>query len=227
MKITRENIVPIWLAILAWALFGLFVAARVQSAEPYIYPVPSPVPASFKPYAPICHIRNGNISGSGTLIATRPDGSALVLSCRHVNQQVGNVVEISWPLAGGQTSPGVVWDVIPGDGFDTDIALVICEAPIGVSPVSVAKFDPRDGGYVAAGWRDGMLRVAPWPLAELRGQSLIWCNTPYIGGMSGGALFNRKGELVGVVVASDRVTWGVSVDGPLLHHTIAKYRSNQ
>jgi hypothetical protein len=234
MRITRDNVVSFGLAMFAWALLafiwlavclGIGVVAR--GAEPFVATIPIPVPEEYRQYKAICHIDVGWGSGSGTLIGTREDGAALVLSCRHVNQKVGQVVTVTWPLAGGQQSAGVVYEVIPGNGFDTDLALVVCQRPVAVDPVKVTGFDPTAGPFVAAGWRDNRLRVAVADVAALRSQALIWMPTPFIGGMSGGALFNRKGEQVAVVVASDRVTWGVSCDGPLLHVMIAKFRSEQ
>lgn len=237
MKITRDNVVSVGMSLFAWGLlafiwlaicFGVGVVARVQGAEPYAFPVPrGEAPASYRPYRAVCHIDVGDAAGSGVLVGTRQDGTALVLSCRHVNQTVGQVVTVSWPLAGGQKSAGVVYEVIRGNGFDTDLALVVCQRPVGVDPIKVAAFDPAAGPFVGAGWRDGQLRIAVADVAALKGQSLIWLPSPFVGGMSGGALFNRKGEQVAVVVASDRVTWGVSCDGPLLHAMISKFRSEQ
>lgn len=215
------------MAVLAWTLFGVLFVARVYGAEPFVATIPQPVPAEFRHYKAICHIDTGWSEGSGTLVGTRDDGTALVLSCRHVNQKVGQVVTVTWPLAGGQQSAGVVYEVIPGSGFDTDLALVVCQRPAGVAPIGISAFDPEAGPFVGAGWRDGNLRVAVSDVAALHGQSIIFMPVPFIDGMSGGCLFNRHGEQVAVVVASDDVSWGKSCDGPLLKALINKYRSEQ
>ena len=232
MKITRDNVVSLGLAMFAWCLLAftwlavcLGLGVVVRGAEPYSFPVPrNEMPEAYRPYQAICNIRYEGWSGSGVLIATHENGTALVLSCRHVNQKVGDVSTVTWPLAGGQMSAGVVYEVIPGNGFDTDLALVVCQRPVSVNPVKVATFDPAAGPFVGAGWRDNRLRIAVADVAALRGQSLIWMPSPFIGGQSGGCLFNRHGEQVAVVVASDRVTWGVSCDGPLLHALVNKYK---
>jgi len=177
-------------------------------------------------YDAIAQVRAPEGQGSGTLIATRDDGTALVLSCRHVCGRIGNRVQLNWILSGGQTSSGVVWDVVPGAGFDTDLALVICDRPSGVLPRRVVPFQPQNGQWVSAGFRGGQLRYSVSSAARLQG-SLLTLNSPFVGGMSGGPTFDRFGRVVGVVVASDRRSYGVSTDGDLLHNLIRKYRSKK
>lgn len=198
---------------------------RMATAEPWAYNPPQSNRQAYKPYQGVCHIKAGNVQGSGTLIATR-GGTALVLSCRHVNEVEGARVTISWPLAGNQVTPGTVHKVIRGEDWGTDIAVIICRRPAGVAPIRVVKFNADHGPWVGAGWRSGQLRVAVSKQAEQRGNE-IWLESPgmaFVGGQSGGCLFNRYGQLVGVIVASDRYSTSICADGPLLHQIIDQYR---
>lgn len=173
-------------------------------------------------YRAICEIRLKSWQGSGTLIGVNGN-QALVLSCRHVCEQVGNNVTCNWLWAGPQSTPGRVVAVVPGRGFDTDLALVICARPRGVAPMPVTSFNYANGPWVSAGFRDRSLRYAYARSAEYDG-SLITFPVPYIQGMSGGPCYDRYGRIVAVVVASDMESFGISVDGPRLQALVNQFR---
>jgi hypothetical protein len=160
--------------------------------------------------------------GSGTLIGLNGN-RALVLTCRHVAEQVGNDVTCNWLWAGRQSTPGRVVAVVPGGGFDTDLALVVCGRPNGIAPMIVTSYAPAYGPWVSAGFRDGKLRYAFASSARYDG-GLIRFPVPYVQGMSGGPCYDRYGRVIAVVVASDLETFGISVDGPRLQALVNQFR---
>lgn len=179
----------------------------------------------YDPYRAVCHLRVGGVQGSGTLIAG--GDSALVLSCRHVCQAPGLPVTVSWPAAGGQTTQGRVLEIVPGANFDTDLALVQCGVPTGVKPRTMARRQAdgqlRDSPFVAVGYRDGWMRTVCTNTA-VRSGSLVGIPHPLVPGQSGGPLYDRFGNVVAVVVASDFRSVGVACDGLPLFNLIKKYR---
>lgn len=187
----------------------------------------SSVSAAADPYWPlrsVCEIRVqhkfSSWTGSGTLVAKRGD-VGLVLSCRHVNQTVGENVQTVWHGAGGYESVARVVFVHPPDGessFDTDIALLVTQVPPSLHPVAVAPFDANSSRWISAGYRERTLRLSVATSAWRRGNR-VFSSSPFIEGMSGGATFNSKGQLVGVVVASTSTT-GISSDGENLRRAL-------
>lgn len=182
------------------------------------------VPCGFAgphPYSAIAQIQVGGGQGSGTLIAIS-DGKALVLSCRHVAQSAGAGCKLSWLGAGNQVTSGDVLTVVPGSTFNDDLSLIVCDSPEGVEPIVIAKFDPANGPWVGVGWRRGQFYETVCDEAEEK-DGLIKFNAPLIGGMSGGALLDNNGHVVGVTVGSDMSTYGVAADGLYLQHVVSKY----
>lgn len=217
--------------LLDWLLWAVavalivFASSAVFGAEPRKYSVPGDRPATFYPYSALCQVRmaGGMGQGSGTLIATRGD-KGLVLTCRHVAQKVGNVLSLEWLMAGKQITRGTVVRIVQGNDFNTDLALVVCDRPVGVRPASVARFDVSQGPWVGAGYRDSYLRIAESKSAAVE-DNLIVIPTAFIGGQSGGALFNNRGHIVAVIVATSKVyDLGVSVDGDAMHNMIDEFR---
>lgn len=160
--------------------------------------------------------------GSGTLVALNGE-YGLILSCRHVNTVEGMPVTVSWYGAGNIKTAGVVHYSMPGKTFSTDLATVIAKVPSGIRPVPIAKFDTVSGPWYSVGYRGNVFLESIASRGSYVEPNLLYLNAPYLGGMSGGATFNRRGELVGVIVASDRFTLGVSTDGPALHDMLRAY----
>lgn len=168
------------------------------------------------PYRALCMITTSEGQGSGTLISVDAQGRGLVLTCRHVANFVGNPVLCTFYWAGGgQESNGSVIAVEHGNDFNNDLALiVISKAPSGVVPRGVAGFNQAEGPWVAAGFRAGYMRITPPILTALeQPDGRIMLPTPLVKGMSGGAVFNKYGQVVGVSVGSDFVTTGIAADG--------------
>ena len=182
----------------------------------------------YAPYRSVAHLKVGGVSGSGTAIASQ-GGLVCVLTCRHVAGTQGNRVVLTWPWLPGQpTSSGQTAVTLNGGGFDTDLAIVVCRDPGGVPVRRVKSFDQNAGPWTAAGFRSGYMRVAgPSPLMIQRSDGLLVMPKAFIGGQSGGPLFDRFGNVVGVVVASDRVSVGLSADGDnlrrILHLAFTSY----
>ena len=195
------------LVILFWA-FTWSVAGWSQSPDPWA------------PYRSVAEIRMPRWTGSGTLVATS-GGKGLVLSCRHVNPRVGMRARVRWLGVGAETI-GVVVKVVRGRGFGTDLALLVTDIPGGVLPRTVAAFDPQNGPWRSVGYRDSRLLEATAERVDVRG-NLLYLNSPYLGGMSGGPTFDRFGQVVAVVVASNGDTVGVSVDGEALHDMLREF----
>jgi hypothetical protein len=201
-------------AIARWLVALLHVAVLVSASH------------GQSPYAAVCELRAPSHTGSGTLIGTNGD-TALILSCRHVCERVGNQLTVRFPWAGNQQMPGRVEAIVAGGGFNTDLALLICKRPQNVQPVQVVSypndFDWSSGRWISAGWRSGQMRIATAERGKLDG-GLLFLDSPFVGGQSGGATFDNYGRLVAVVVASDGFSVGVSVDGLELRRLIARYR---
>src|SRR5690606_38983301 len=97
---------------------------------------------------------------------------------------------------------------------DTDIAMIVTQMPKGVAPVTLEPPRLEDGPWVAAGFRGGVMRVQSVPSIEYR-SGLIRAPKPAVGGMSGGPLFNVRGSVVAVVVASDRSSEMYAATAPI------------
>lgn len=175
--------------------------------------------AAYSPYTSICSIGMAN-GGAGSGFLVKVEGPwAWVVSAEHVGQRVGNQVTIRWRWGGDQKSKGKVIYVMPGDGFRTDICIIKCPRPQWLVPVPLSKYDPDNGPWVAAGFRDGRMRIAQSDSSER------WEDNDYtirlddggIPGMSGGPCFDRYGRVIGVVVAGPRnegdYSWEVMSDG--------------
>jgi len=175
--------------------------------------------------------RMASWTGSGTLVAKR-DGMGLILSCRHVNTRVGMPVEIVWHGWGIERTTGrpprvkgYVAYVMQDTGesqWHTDLAMVLAPAPDAIQPTPAVRFDPANGPWISAGYRGGKFFIAKATTAQQSGHSIV-TNSPFVGGMSGGATLDKYGRLVAVVVASDRFTTGISADGDNLHYMLGLF----
>lgn len=186
-----------------------------------------------EPYRAVCELSVPGLGqGSGTLIAVREDlGLGIGLSCRHVCRKPYQEMTADWIWAGCGKTKAVTLAVIDGRGFDTDMAVFVTEIPRGVKPVPVVTFNEDEGPWIAAGYRDNLLRVAgPTPRVNYNGRTIATkylAGEPgghvFVGGMSGGPLFNSWGEIVGVVVASDDKTMSLCSDGPALKALVDRF----
>lgn len=173
-------------------------------------------------YRSIAQLRMPDCSGSGTLIGTSGD-RALVLSCRHVCESVGRPVEATWVWADNQRTTGQVIDVLRGGGFNTDLALADVGLPKGVQPVEVAVLNLDSGPWAAAGFRQGTMRITTARRGWVN-DNMFFFDTNLIGGMSGGPVFNRYGQLVAVGVGSHTTeVKAIGVDGKALQAIIVKW----
>ncbi len=167
-------------------------------------------------------------SGSGTLIATG-NGRGLILSCRHVADKVGTKVKLNW-VSVGQETVGVVIEVVPRTGtrrrssWGNDLALIEANIPIGLTPVSVVKFDPDNGPWTCRGFRSGTAYTAVTSKAKLKGDQIV-LSALFWGGESGGAVLDKYGQLVGVIVASEseRGSTGIAANGEALQDLLSRY----
>ena len=176
----------------------------------------------------IAQLKMPKWSGSGTLIAV--DGNrGLVLSCRHVAQKVGNKVELRW-YATSQETDGIVVEVVSKTGrgrrnssWQNDLALVEADIPAGLKPVPVAKFDPDNGPWTCQGFRNGTGYTAITNKAEEKNGRLV-LSALFWGGESGGAVLDKYGHLVGVIVASNtKGSYGIAANGEALQIMLEKY----
>ena len=152
---------------------------------------------------------NGGINfGSGTVIDSRP-GRSLILTCGHIFRSVakGATIEV---------------DVFHGEEYETFAGSVVkfdLEAEVGVVSIAtqnrlpvtrIAAVDnlPEKGDRVRSIGCSGGNPPTAEPLVvtdlnKYRGPDNVECTGLPVQGRSGGGLFNRDGEVVGVCFAAD------------------------
>jgi S1-C subfamily serine protease len=201
--------------LLLWFLaLTLFFASLAHGGDPY------------DPYRAVVDIKMPQHQGSGVMIAKNKK-QALILSCRHVCNRVGARTVLRWRWAGGQVTEGYVLYVHPGDDFHNDLALVVGGVPRGVDPVEVELVDSADGPWVGAGFRQEQMRLFTADRFAVKSGRIHTFQGAAVSGMSGGPLFNRRGAVVGVVVASDRKSETISCDGAVLIKLVEQFRRQQ
>lgn len=143
--------------------------------------------------------------GSGTLIDLR-DQFALVITNWHVVRDAKGMVEVVFP--GGFTSKARALKVDP----DWDLAaLVIWRPP--VEPVKIAPIAPKPGEQLTiCGYGQGMYRSATGRCTQYYAprqdfpQHMVELDVEARQGDSGGPIFNRNGELAGVLFGAGQGT---------------------
>lgn len=158
--------------------------------------------------------------GSATYVA-RSGNTALLLCCRHVAEKPGNIVKVTWP-ATGEVHEGKVIEVRHDtNDYQSDLSFIVTDAPEGIEPVDIGKFDPDDAPFTCYGYRGDQFYMSVSRSATANG-SLIQLSAPLEHGMSGGPCFNCNHVLVGVGVGSTD-TWSVAADGAYLQALVDKY----
>ena len=149
-----------------------------------------------------CRYRRGQKEftdwGSGTIIVVS-ETQVLVLSCKHVIRRPGRYVKAYWPnVPGGFTSYGWSIDV----GGTQDIAAFITQRPPGVRPVRVQLPRIDSGPFTNVGFPSGGagLEWQQGKFGSLSHSEFYYTVARPVPGMSGGATFDRFGNLVGVIV---------------------------
>lgn len=177
-------------------------------------------PTNREPYKSLVELRDSGGQGTGTLIYKFPNGTGAVLTARHVAQYPGKPLQGNWIWAKAGKTQGHTFCIVPGQQFDSDMALVAIEVPANIRPIKVVPFNENDGPWTAAGYRDGALRVnGPVSAVHHTSNGEIIFNEEFIPGMSGGFVCNRFGQVVGVVVATGNGV-GVASDGDTLQRLI-------
>lgn len=208
-KVTHDGLL-FWAAMIAIGCAAL-LASRGYGQEP----------TNLKPYDSLVELRSDGGQGTGTLVYIKPGTDiGVVLTARHVAKKPYQELQATWLWAQKGRTKAVTYSVAKGSKFDTDMALVACRVPDGIEPTKVVPFDPANGPWIAAGYRDKMLRVTG-PLYSVRHtpDGKIIVDEPFIPGMSGGFICDRYGRVVGVIVAKgDGV--GVCSDGENLQQLL-------
>jgi len=143
--------------------------------------------------------------GSGTLVDLR-DQFGLVITNWHVVRDANGMVEVVFP--GGFKSKARALKVDP----DWDLAaLVIWRPP--VEPVSIASVAPQPGDQLTiCGYGSGMYRSATGRCTQYYAprldfpQHMVELDVEARQGDSGGPIFNRRGELAGVLFGAGQGT---------------------
>lgn len=135
-------------------------------------------------------------AASGTLIGWSGDKKyALVLSCRHLCGEKGNIVQCYF-----KNEPTIAKKRFAGrvvaSSRQYDLAAVLINNP-GIPPVGISDFGYYPGLYSACGYGNGKYRSANGKLTGV-GPTLFKTETPIWNGFSGGALFDPHGALCGV-----------------------------
>lgn len=187
-------------------------------------------PYPFSSVAQVVHYNRDNTCdcGSATLVAVR-NGKALWLTAAHVAGPVGNEFTIKCRKDKGQVVKGVVIDKLNHSGFATDAALILSDAPEGMQPVTVAAYDPAYGPWTNAGYGygenpkmgNGRLWVSTSQKTE-QGDGIIYGSGLFVGGMSGGAMFDARGYHVGITNGSTN-GFSIATSGPNVRAMIAKH----
>ncbi len=167
-------------------------------------------------------------SGSGTLVAVDGD-KGLILTCRHVASRVGTDVKLQW-VTNGMETEGEVVEVIPKTSrkglkrWGNDLALVEASIPEGIEPIPVAQFDPDNGPWTCIGFRQEAAYICVTNSAKRSGDA-ITLSALFWGGESGGAVLDKYGQLVGVIVASEDGSGsvGIAANGEALRSMLEKY----
>lgn len=170
------------------------------------------VSTTISPLAASARIRirdgEGSNFGSGTVIDSRP-GSAVILTCGHIFRNLSAAAVIEVDLFHEQTVRKYTGKLLAYD-LKADVGLIALR-PQSVLPFvrpAMRKYVLRKGdSLVAIGCGGGrtplQMAVRVTALNRYLGPDNIECTGVPQQGRSGGGLFNRQGQLVGVCFAAD------------------------
>jgi S1-C subfamily serine protease len=205
LPVARDLSVPVWFALIAILLAGSPAAAQDRPrVRPPRVDAPAPVPPPGPGRAPR-NAREEEAIGTGTgfLLST----SGYIATNHHVIDEATRI-EVRVP---GRTQP-VAANVVVQD-LDADLAIIKVTGVAG-SPTAIAFADPaqvRVGqdaftlGYPLGDIMGSTVRLSTGTIDALFGieddPRVYQISNPIQPGNSGGPLFNKEGQLVGVVVA--------------------------
>lgn len=181
--------------------------------------IPSTLLFAGYPYDSVCEIRVDRGGGSATLIAVSDD-KALLLTCQHVAERVGDKVKVNWAATGEEGAGAVV--AIGEKGLD--IALCVVPRPLGLLPVPVTMPSRTKSGPITNIGFPGMTGVLGWQRGEIisiSSDELRYDCRP-IPGMSGGATLDQYGNVIGVITRYGR-SWGLSTSGTDMMYFLRNY----
>ena len=157
--------------------------------------------------------RDGQSTGTGTIVDSR-DGAALVLTCGHIFRESEGKGPIQVTLF--QPGPGgaVVRETLKGEiidfDLDRDLALVSVwtKSQVSVAPVAPPEVRLQEGLPVTTvgcnkGANPTAINTRITALDRYQGAPNVEAAGAPIEGRSGGGMFNRAGQLVGVCFAAD------------------------
>lgn len=159
------------------------------------------------PYDAVCDLQNetpqyfpdgsrGYPGGSGTLIGVS-DRTGLILSCAHAFENGGRTAKISFASARGEWRGRVI-----GLEPQNDLSMLVIDSPPDIATPMVRAAKPEDGPFVCVGYPWYGRDRQHWTAGEcigLTADSRIHVRCSVQSGYSGGALFNKHGEICGVV----------------------------
>ena len=146
--------------------------------------------------------------GSGTIIYS-VKGVARIVTCGHIFRGITEDSRIEVDLLHGATKQTVLGRAI---GYDIESEIGLIEIPsnelLPAATVATTQSAPNVGDRVQSIGGDGGARPTSLPievtdLDRYVGASTIECTGVPVQGRSGGGLFNRQGELIGVCFAAD------------------------
>lgn len=155
----------------------------------------------------------GRAYGSGTIIDARQD-QALIITCGHLFRESKGEAPVAVDLfeatpEGPRSVAQVTGQVISYD-LDRDVALVAIwpGRPVAVAPIAPPRTDIERGDRVvsigcSSGQDPTMLPSRITSLDRYQGPPNIETSSAPVEGRSGGGLFNRDGQLIGVCFAAD------------------------
>lgn len=202
--------------------------AAIPAAIPSLSPEQQALAASVR-----LRVDDGNFFSyaTGTIIALRPQGEALILTCGHVFRDSQGRGAITVDLFGSQRQGPIPGRLVAYD-LNRDLGLVSVTGVSGVSAVRIASPD----SYLREGLRVfsvGCDRGAEPSLRECRlvainrylgTPNLVATNRPVVG-RSGGGLFDSQGQLIGVCRAADgQVDEGVYVSFQAIADQLKEWR---